>query len=825
MKHVIWIVMVAVVSLFILVSISSAENLFANDPVAINNAAKSVLKLEVYDAYNRLFATGSGFISFDNRSLVTNYHVIDGGSKVVAITDDEEKYLIKTVLCSNKAFDIAILYFEDETKLNPLPLYYGNTIMRGDSIVAIGSPIGIKNTVSIGNISATYEENGVPYLQFTAPISHGSSGGALFDGSGRVIGITSATYRETQNLNLAISASVAQAMYNSWNGNKYELGNAPISSVIDFSLLGSSESMEISIADNTRWICTKCNNENTTKFCQLCGSPRQEWMCKCGQINLGKFCGSCGASVERLVTAFNAAIVELQNGCFAEALQSFADLGKFNSMGVETNAGNMQKAAEHISQVHYQWALQLLTESKYNEAITHLEQCSSNQSDVRDVLLKAYYCYAEQLMEACEYDQASQFFTMASGYKDADERILEPYYMQGMVALESGEYESAISSLQMAAGFAGAGSLVEEARYGLGCKLMLEGDYEGAISQFNLLGAYKDAVELRKECVYQNAEIYALAGDYQKAITLLRGIMLYKDSKEKIQVYHYDAGIQAMTNGEWDTAYQHFNSIPEYKDAEQKAYQANCENVYSQAMQSYQTGRWSEASEVFLSLGDFKDSQEKIALCEQAIVNRRNSCKVGECITFGAYMQTADGDDLSPIEWLVIARDGKKVLLISQKILDMVPYNLKNEDTSWEKCSLRQWLNSSFIKIAFTETEQKAILKVNVENGKNQGGPDGIKGGNKTEDKVYLLSYAEVQKYLKKQENKISIVTDYVKTQKMGPSWKTNPCWILRTMFMTPTWVSLVSDDGEIGSSFQDVDSANVGIRPVLWIDLNCKEF
>lgn len=95
-------------------------------------------------------------------------------------------------------------------------------IKKGETVVAIGSPLGIKNTVSTGVLSGRLMEDSMYVLQFTAPISNGSSGGALFDNNGNVIGITYASYVDGQNLNLAIPVELANELYNN-KGLAYEV--------------------------------------------------------------------------------------------------------------------------------------------------------------------------------------------------------------------------------------------------------------------------------------------------------------------------------------------------------------------------------------------------------------------------------------------------------------------------------------------------------------------------------------------------------------------------------------------------------------------------
>lgn len=190
---------------------------FSDAPEEIEQAALSVLMLTVYDEDGDAASTGSGFVMFDRQTLVTNYHVVDEAHSVVAESDDGRRYDLTRILIADEENDIAILRFESPTAMEPLP-YSTEPVKRGSSVVAIGSPIGLKNTVSMGNVSSVYYEDGVNWIQITAPISHGSSGGALFNDEGEVIGMTSAYYEGGQNLNLAISMADVVNLYRQWDG-------------------------------------------------------------------------------------------------------------------------------------------------------------------------------------------------------------------------------------------------------------------------------------------------------------------------------------------------------------------------------------------------------------------------------------------------------------------------------------------------------------------------------------------------------------------------------------------------------------------------------
>ena len=124
---------------------------------------------------------------------------------------------------------------------------------------------------------------------------------------------------------------------------------------------------------------------------------------------------------------------------------------------------------------------------------------------------------------------------------------------------------------------------------------------------------------------------------------------------------------------------------------------------------------------------------------------------MGSVVTFGTYPQTKEGTDQTPIEWIVLDYDvaNNKALLISRYGLDAVPYNTKWKDVTWEQCTLRAWLNSEFLNRAFSAKEQSAILITNVDNSSEQGNSQWkTVGGNNTSDRIFLLSYAEANRYL-----------------------------------------------------------------------------
>lgn len=191
------------------------------DYAGIDHAAKSVFYVEVYDSDYACIATGSGFVMFNERLFVTNQHVIEGASFLLIMDDDGKQYVLDQVVVSDASHDIAILLFPD-AKYQYDPLQYDTAfdqLTRGQAVLAIGSPKGLPGTVSDGIISAfpKLQDSDTRYIQITAPISHGSSGGCLLNDKLKVIGVTSSGVETGENLGFAIPVSIVEKLYRQWN--------------------------------------------------------------------------------------------------------------------------------------------------------------------------------------------------------------------------------------------------------------------------------------------------------------------------------------------------------------------------------------------------------------------------------------------------------------------------------------------------------------------------------------------------------------------------------------------------------------------------------
>lgn len=186
--------------------ISSAEckvdiakkELSSKDIYSLCNA--STVEVIATDEYGE--ALGSGFFISD-KTIVTNYHVIEGANKLEAVTYDNKKYEIKNILGYSEDIDLAVLELDADYDYLDL---CKEPVQGGENVYTFGSPLGLNSTMTKGMVSnASRVIENVNYIQIDASISHGNSGGPLVNVYGEVVGVNTMYYADGQNLNFAIN--------------------------------------------------------------------------------------------------------------------------------------------------------------------------------------------------------------------------------------------------------------------------------------------------------------------------------------------------------------------------------------------------------------------------------------------------------------------------------------------------------------------------------------------------------------------------------------------------------------------------------------------
>ncbi len=239
------------------------------------------------------------------------------------------------------------------------------------------------------------------------------------------------------------------------------------------------------------------------------------------------------------------------------------------------------------------------------------------------------------------------------------------------------------------------------------------------------------------------------------------------------------------------------------------------QNTRAEALNSIQRSLESRAFNVF------EASINQVYSFDQALVNGvvyPTVLPVGSIFKFGNYWQESS-EKKSPIEWLVLKREEKKALLISKYALDCMQYYHDLKDMTWKHRDLRKWLNSEFLKNAFSCEEQARIPVTHVVNEDNKGW--GTRGGNATLDRVFCLSGIEAESLFKDNNARKCLPTAYARKNNACFSEENGCCcYWLRPPSGNSRIALCVLDTGSFclfGSHYVCDDYA---VRPALWINL-----
>lgn len=265
----------------------------------------------------------------------------------------------------------------------------------------------------------------------------------------------------------------------------------------------------------------------------------------------------------------------------------------------------------------------------------------------------------------------------------------------------------------------------------------------------------------------------------------------------------YNKAMNLLESGDYDSAYA---LLEEINDNETIA-----SSKYDRAIKCIDSGDY-ESAYILLKDISYKDSKEKYAIAkakyEQILI--RNAA-IGDKIIFGTYEQDNDtSNGAEDIEWLVLAKENNKILVISDKALDCQPYNKAYKKITWEQCSLRKWLNDSFLNTAFSKEERALIQSTTVSADKNP--KYSTDPGNATTDKVFLLSINEVEMYFNSNIARKCAPTAYVND--------TDCWWWLRSPGIGQGYAAGVNTDGSVEYIGADAYIDGLCVRPALWISI-----
>lgn len=187
--------------------------------------------------------------------IVTNAHVVGGSSAVVIQTGNKTHHAV--VKYVDETLDLALLWVPDDV-IPPAQITNARKVAIGDRVFAIGSPLGLTNSISEGILSGYREYKGAGVVQTTAPISSGNSGGGLFDSEGRLIAITTFKLKSGESLNFAIDSTYVNVIMDANTATELIMA---LTEVFD-----GADEWKSNPSNLTRWLMTEKSDDGRPMY-------------------------------------------------------------------------------------------------------------------------------------------------------------------------------------------------------------------------------------------------------------------------------------------------------------------------------------------------------------------------------------------------------------------------------------------------------------------------------------------------------------------------------------------------------------------------------
>lgn len=393
------------------------------------------------------------------------------------------------------------------------------------------------------------------------------------------------------------------------------------------------------------------------------------------------------------------------------------------------------------------------------------EGMDTEQEIIYQKMLNLMKC--TRCMTACNdklemYKQVTKEFTKLSGYKDADKLTEECKQLvkQTKKDIKKAIYKRALNKKKTA-------------------KLME--DYKAAAEEFRKINGYRDADAMALECEKLSSRIEKKAIrkriiNFAVVLICVAGVVL---AATAAHTKYYLAGVYRITNS-YASAIHMYQKLDGYKDSEERLIE--CQYQYGITLN--ETGDYKNAAKAFAAADGYKDSEEQAVQMEKQVI--RNS-QIGDTVTIGDY------------KWEILEVKNNQAFLMKKSAMEKMPYHDTAEGVTWEKSTLRQWLNFDFLNDTFTEAEKSNMIQRKIENIDNA--VYRTDAGNDTQDYIFLLSIGEAEKY-----------------KSLFPDFESNS-W-LRSPGNSPSSAAFLSMDGIVMDYGYIVTGREMKVRPAMWFDI-----
>lgn len=385
-------------------------------------------------------------------------------------------------------------------------------------------------------------------------------------------------------------------------------------------------------------------------------------------------------------------------------------------------------------------------EQRYEDLLSLMKsmKCMKNTESKADM----YIDIASKFSELDDYEEAKLYSEKCSELaRKTEEEIKSNHYKKAEniknKAKSAKDYKIAAEEYQQASGYL---------------------DADNKVSECEELGKLIETKKIKSSLIKRGVFIIALVG-----VIIISFFPFTR---------YYMANV-CMSVKSYSTAIKIYNRLGNYKDSKEKIIESNY-----QIGLKLEEADYKGAKKAYMAAEGYKDSEKKVVNMTKLIIS---NSKPGDTVTVG------------PFNWTILDMTENEALLIKKAALQGIAYNETYSDITWEKSTIRQYLNTEFFNETFSETEQKNIIQANVDNSNTT--VFGIDGGSSTLDFVFLLSTKEAEEYK-------SFLTDF-----KDNSW-------LRSPGNSRSSAAFMIAKGTVMDYGYMVSSDKFAAHPVIWFNL-----
>lgn len=338
--------------------------------------------------------------------------------------------------------------------------------------------------------------------------------------------------------------------------------------------------------------------------------------------------------------------------------------------------------------------------------------------------------------------------------------------------------------------------IIPTAKHNNAIALLDKKEYDKAYAIFNEIGDESSVIN----SIIERFNILFDEEKYKEAYSLLDNI----SNNEKINNFLFERAIDCIEKKDYTIAIELKSEISFTDEFKEKIYKLGSDYMSKQ--------KYDEAYFCYNSLYDYKESKK--AIDKLISIDPSLQFKFVKGLGFShpkfGNFKIYDSKDKEELEWKVLAIEDNRVLLLCDDPISLMPYNEINSNVTWQTSSIRKWLNNDFYNSAFSNKEKAIIETTNIINNDNEEYK--TEGGENTNDKVFLLSVDDIQKY----DSYYGCTYDgeFCSWWLRSPGSKSNRAAIY---YISNGPYSV--GNGKVDHNGLTVDR-NEGVRPAIWINI-----